>query len=263
MNVRVVGVGLAIFAGLCGCNKDDGGTTTGASDTVPGGTTAGTQGGSDGSGSGGSGDTPTGDIVTTTEDPSGVTTAEPVACDGPESCTAMKEGDLSGETVPFFRGNFCVSDHVKPGDTLAISVSACVHPCLDVDAFAFKWANRCGDSCQVALALYYTGVVGTACPSDVFGEFDPAACVFTGPHALGIAPPPKEGLGGLLLPFLTNVDAAAIAGGESGAQLWERVDAHAQAPERVLVIDYAMANPAPPASCGEGVSGCSCTSVGL
>lgn len=253
---RVVWVSLGL---LLGCQKGDE-ASTGASETASAATqmTAGSSGESSGD------ELPTGDVLTTTEDPSGSpTTAEPVPCDTPEGCTAMEEGDLSGVTAPFFRGKFCASDHVKPGDTLAISVSACVHPCLDVDAFAFKWANRCGDSCEVALALYYTGIVGTACPSDVFGEFDPAACVFTGPHELAITPPPKEGLGALMLPFLTNVDATAIAGGESGAQLWDRVDAHAQGTERRIVIDYAASNPAPPASCGEGVSGCTCNSVGL
>ena len=159
--------------------------------------------------------------------------------------TAMEEGDLSGVTLPFFRGTFCVSDEVKPGDTLAVSVAACVHPCLDVNAFAFKWANRCdGDGCEVALALYYSDVVGTACPSDVFGEFDPAACVVTGPHALGIQPPAKEGAGALLLPFLTNADAAAIAGGEEGAAIWTRADAHAQDPTRRIAISYAASNAA-------------------
>lgn len=263
---RVVGVslGLLCVAGGLGCGKGDD-ASAGASEVSSTGTTAGT-GSSGGSGSGGSGDAPTGDVLTTTADPSGAptTTAEPVACDGPESCTAMEEGDLSGETAPFFRGSFCVSDEVKPGDTLAISATACVHPCLEIDAFSFKWANRCeGEGCEVALALYYTGIVGAACPSDVFGEFDPAGCVFTGPHAIAITPPAKEGPGALLLPFLTNVDAAAIAGGETGAALWARVDAHTQAPERRVAIDYAAANEAAPASCGEGVNGCKCSSVGL
>ena len=250
---RVCGVALGL---LLGCAKDDGETAAGSSTGASGPVTA-SSGGSSGV------DTPTGDVLTTTEDP-GPTTAEPVACDTPEGCTAMEEGDLSGVTLPFFRGTFCVSDEVKPGDTLAVSVAACVHPCLDVNAFAFKWANRCdGDGCEVALALYYSDVVGTACPSDVFGEFDPAACVFTGPHALGIQPPAKEGAGALLLPFLTNADAAAIAGGEEGAAIWTRADAHAQDPTRRIAISYAASNAAAPAACGEGMSGCKCSSVGL
>jgi len=256
-NCRVVWVSLGL---LLGCQKGDE-ASTGASETASAATqmTAGSSGVS-------SGDVlPTGDVLTTTEDPSGTpTTAEPVPCDTPEGCTAMEEGDLSGVTVPFFRGTFCVSDEVQPGDKLAISASACVHPCLDVNAFAFKWANRCdGEGCEVALALYYTGVAGAACPSDVFGEFDPAACVFTGPHAPGIQPPAKEGQGALLLPFLTNADAAAIAGGEEGAQIWVRADAHAQAPARRIAIDYAADNQPAPASCGEGMPGCKCSSVGL
>lgn len=245
---------------LLGCKEGDD-ASAGASETGSAATqvTGGSSGGSSGS------DVPTGDVLTTTEDPSGApTTAEPVSCDTPEGCTAMEEGDLSGVTAPFFRGSFCVSDEVRPGDALAISATACVHPCLDVDAFAFKWANRCeGEVCEVALALYYSGITGTACPSDVFGEFDAAGCVFTGPHALTIKPPAKGEQGSLLLPFLTNVDAAAIAGGEDGAQLWGRVDAHAQAPERRIAISYAADNAAAPASCGEGLPGCKCSSVGL
>lgn len=248
---------LAVLVLVAGCTKDDGATT---GEPASEGTTAATTSSSGSSGSG-SGEMPTGGVLTTTVDP---TTSEPVACDGPESCTAMEEGDLSGVTVPFFRGMFCVSDAVKPGDKLAVSVSACVHPCLDVNAFAFKWANRCaGEGCEVALALYYTGVAGAACPSDVFGEFDPGACVFTGPHAPGITPPAKEGPGALLLPFLTNADAAAIAGGEEGAAIWTRADAHQQAAARRIAIDYAASNAAAPAACAEGMSGCTCSSVGL
>lgn len=212
-----------------------------------------------GSTGGGETTTPTGGVVTTTVD-----TAEPVVCDTPEGCTAMAEGDLADVTLPFFRGTFCVSDAVKPGDELAISVTTCAHPCLTLAKYAFKWAKRCdADGCEAALAFYHPGVTGAACPADVFGEFDPAACVLAGPYTLGIQPMAQEGQGSLLLPFLTNADAAAIAGGEEGAALWTRVDSHAQAVARRIAISYAVGNDSAPASCGEGVAGCKCSSVGL
>jgi hypothetical protein len=88
-DARVVVCGLA--AGLLP-GVGEGERETGASDDGPGGDemTAGSSGES-------SGDVlPTGDVLTTTEDPTGPTTAEPVTCDTPEGCTAMEEGDLSG-----------------------------------------------------------------------------------------------------------------------------------------------------------------------
>jgi hypothetical protein len=102
----------------------------------------------------------------------------------------------------------------------------------------------------------------------VFGEFPVDACVFAGPHMISTSPlligdEPFAGMGTLLLPFLTNADAAAIAGGEEGAQIWVRADAHAQAPARRIAIDYAADNQPAPASCGEGMPGCKCSSVGL
>jgi hypothetical protein len=122
-------------------------------------------------------------------DPTEATTAAPVTCDTPEACTDEGEGDVGPLTLPFFRGMVCVSDEIQPGDKLAVSISACVHPCLDVSGFKFKSLFRGADvGVEMALAFYYPEVTGTACPPDVFGEFPAEACVYTTPKTLGIGP---------------------------------------------------------------------------
>lgn len=247
-----------------GCQKDDAETAgqdassgtgaTGTTMTPTGeGTAAGTEGG-----------TGTGGVLTTTEPPT--TGDEPVVCDTPEGCTGMGEGDLEALTLPFFRGRVCVSDTVQPGAALAVSVSTCVHPCLKFAGFKQKWVYRCEDAgCEVGLVFYHPDTTGTACPADVFGEFDPALCNFVEPPIqLDITPPETTGAASLLMAFMTNDDVAAILGGDDeGMSVWSRIDTHAQAPERRLALDFAAENPEAPADCGEGVAGCLCADIGL
>ena len=235
-------------------------TSTGGDPTEAGETDTG--GGGDG---GGGGTGTTGEQPTTGDDPTAPTTGEPVPCDTPEGCTAMGGGEVASTTLPFFRGEVCISDKLRTGDPLAISVSTCVHPCLKTDGYAFKWVYRCTDGvCEAGLVFYHPNVTGSMCPADVFGAFDPAGCQFTPPAALAITLPDTMGDASLLMPFLTNEDAAAIDGGDSeNAAVWGRIDGHMQASERRLAINFAAENSEPPATCTNGEPGCTCSKIGV
>jgi len=214
---------------------------------------------------------PTGDPGGATDaDPTEATTAAPVTCDTPEGCTDQGEGDVGPLTLPFFRGMVCVSDEIQPGDKLAVSISACVHPCLEVSGYKFKSLFRGADvGVEMALAYYYPEVTGTACPPDVFGEFTADACVYTTPKTLGIGPvinngDPYAGGGTFIVPFLTNDDVAGFAaGGDDAATVWTRIESHMQASDRSFPVSFDASNAAAPAECGEGVAGCTCRAIGL
>lgn len=227
-----------------------------------------TEGGS----TGGTAQLPTsgGPTADTDNDPTADTTGAPATCDTPEACTGEGAGDVGPLTLPFFRGRVCVSEAVKPGDAVAVSISSCVHPCLDVNGFKFTTAFRGADGgVEMALAYYHKDVTGTACPPDVFGEFPPEACVFTTPKTLGVGPVsakdgPFVGAGTFMVPFFTNDDVAAFAGGDDTQEaVWQRVASHTQASDRVFDVSFDDGNPAAPAACGEDVAGCSCRSIGL
>lgn len=182
----------------------------------------------------------------------------------------MGSGDLGPLAMPFFRGKVCVSDAIQPGDSVAMSVSACVHPCLSGLSWKYTTAIRSADATVTkGLAFYFEGVTGTNCPPDVFGEFPAEACVFHGPVKLKAGTitqnnEPYVGDWKLLLPFLSNDDAAAFAAGnDADDQVWTAVDSHMQASEREFVMSYDPGNAAVPAECGEGVSGCTCRTIGL
>jgi len=256
----------------------DGQTGTAASDASTGGTggTGGTDTGATDTGA----TTPTGGVLTSTDGEASSetgapttdtpTTGEPVVCDSPEGCTGAGGGDLASFTLPFFRGKVCVSDAPQPGDPVAISMTTCVHPCLSISAFKYKYLYRCtGGGCELAIVGYHPDTVGTNCPDDVFGEFPAAACEFSGPYAITtspllLGPDPFAGAGSLLVPFMTNADVEAIAGGDSeSASIWARIEGHAQAVERSFAMDFAADNAAAPVTCSEGTPGCTCRDIGL
>jgi len=253
---RSLRAGLSALILVCSC-KDGEEMTTASSSTEAASST-----GSDMDTGGATG---TGEVPTTGDATGPVTGGPPVPCETPEGCTAMGSGEIASTTVPLFRGEVCLSDKLRPGDPLALSVSTCAHPCLTITEFAFKWVYRCQDeACELGFVFYHAGVTGSECPPDVFGEFDPALCVFTDPALLTITPPETTGDASLLLPFLTNEDAGAIAGGDNeSSSVWARVDAHMQAPGRRLPMNFAAENPAPPASCAAGTPGCTCSKIGL
>lgn len=256
---------LLLLAGGC---KGEEGTTEGASSDAA--STADTQGATEGAPTSGTGEATegvptggTGEAPTTGDDPTAPTTGEPVPCDSPEGCTGIGSGEIASTVVPFFRGEVCLNDKLRPDDPVVLSLSTCVHPCLATQGYAFKWVYRCTSGvCEFAVVSTHAGVTGSQCPADVFGAFDPAGCKFIGPDALEISKSGTQGSVSLLLPFLSNEDAAAIAGGDNeGPSVWARIDAHVQAQERRVTLDFSPGHPAPPASCAEGSPGCTCHAI--
>lgn len=198
-----------------------------------------------------------------TWDPS-ETTGPPVMCNGPEDCTGEGMGDFGPVVMPFFRGEVCVSDKLRPKDMLAISFNPCLHPCLAPGTYGWRYIVRCTNGCEIGFMLYYDEAAGKNCPSDVFGKFDQALCSYPGPHnALTQA---LVGLGGpgdkVLVPFLTNDDTAAMLK-ETPAQVWTRIDGHTQAADRYFPLTVDANNPAPPMICKPGDPGCTCKKVGF
>ncbi len=273
MNRSVVSVVLVAVVVL-GCKNDDEGTGTDSQTGTAGAT--GTSTGSSGDTETPTTTTPTGEVLTSTDgglssgETGAPTTGGVVPCDSPEGCTDMGEGDLASFTLPFFRGRVCVSDAVQPGDTVAISMSPCVHPCLSPGLFKYKYLYRCdGSGCELAIIGYHPGTTGTNCPADVFGQFPAEQCQYAGPFsfttgALMLGPDPYVGTGSLLVPFMTNPDVEAIAGGDNmSASVWMKIESHVQDPARAFAMSFAEGNAAGPASCGEGVPGCSCRDIGF
>lgn len=195
------------------------------------------------------------------------TTGPPATCDAPEDCTGMGEGDLSTFVLPFFRGEVCYADKLRPGDGLPISWNPCVHPCIDPQKHSWRYLVRCegGVGCEIAFVQFYREATGSNCPSDVFAKFNKDGCKYIGPH-FGLS----EGLKSfgypddkLLVPFITNEDATAVNAMEPSAQVWQRIDGHAQAAERYIPLSVSDDNPAPPTMCGPGVAGCTCKEIGF
>lgn len=195
------------------------------------------------------------------------TTGPPATCEEPDDCTGEGEGDLSTFVLPFFRGEVCYADTLRPGDGLPISWNPCVHPCVDPQKLGWRYLVRCagGIGCEIAFVQYYREATGESCPSDVFAKFNEAGCKYIGPH-YGLS----EGLKGfgypedkLLVPFVTNEDAAAISMQEPSAQVWQRIDGHPQAADRYIPLSVSEDNPAPPTQCGPDVAGCTCKKIGF
>lgn len=203
--------------------------------------------------------------TSTTWDPE--TTGPPATCDGPEDCTTEGSGDFGAMVLPFFRGEVCVSDKLRPDDMMAVWLNPCVHPCIDAKKHGWRYIFRCtgGVGCEIAFMQYYREAAGSQCPVDAFYKFDPALCKYAGPHkALTMALPnlgnPEDKV---LFPFVTNEDAAPISMMEANAAVWLRIDGHAQAAERYFPLTVSEQNPAPPTECGPGVAGCTCKQIGF
>ncbi|MBK8266631.1 MAG: hypothetical protein IPK80_35565 [Nannocystis sp.] len=209
-----------------------------------------------------------GESTSTTASTTSTTGTPPCATD-PE-CTAPDHdgGAIEPTSLPFFRGRACVATAAKPGQAIAVRVDACVHPCLSLNAVGLRHAYRCeGGACESFASHRYDGVTGVDCPSDVFSGFDPALCVYPGPIDLKVGPitpggAAHEGALTLVIPFLTNEDADAIAAGEVSAAIWTRIAAHPQDPARVFDITLSGAGPDGPATCADEAL-CTCRDLGL
>lgn len=195
------------------------------------------------------------------------TTGPPATCDGPQECTGEGMGEFGPVVMPFFRGEVCVSDKLRPKDMLAISFSPCIHPCLTPGTYGWRYIVRCVNTqgCEIGFMLYYDEAAGKNCPSDVFYKFDPALCKYpASPHKA--LTQPLMGLGSpgdqVLIPFLTNADTAAMLT-ETPTEVWTRLDGYVQGDDRRFPLDVDANHPAPPTECGPGIAGCTCKQIGF
>jgi len=197
-----------------------------------------------------------------------------VMCVNDDDCTAEDEGDVGPTEMPFFRGTVCMPTAVQPGDSIPISLAACIHPCLDSPPYQFKTTGRCttGEdmsvTCEAAPILWFNEVTGSSCPSDVYGKFNKELCNWKSPvhitlNPLTIGGSPYSGDASVHIPFLTNADVTAIkAGSQSSTQLFDLFATHTQDPARTLAISLSDSNPPAPADCkAEGT--CSCMDIGF
>jgi len=199
---------------------------------------------------------------------------EPEMCINDDDCTAEDEGDVGPTEMPFFRGTVCMPTAVQPGDSIPLSLAACIHPCLDNPAFQYKTTGRCTTeedmsvTCEAAPLLWFNEVTGNACPSDVYGKFNKSLCQWKNPVHLTLNPltiggSPYSGDANVLIPFLTNDDATAIKNGsQSSTELFNLFATHTQDSGRYLPVSFSDSNPPAPADCkAEGT--CNCMDVGF
>ncbi|HGG57442.1 MAG TPA: hypothetical protein ENK31_06565 [Nannocystis exedens] len=195
----------------------------------------------------------------------------PAPCDTAPECTAPgdADGDPGPTTVPYFRGRACVAKEAKPGQALPVRLEACLHPCLEPNAFSFRHAYRCpGGLCEATATVYYPGVTGTLCPSDVFAKFDPQLCDYMPAIDLLVGPLTAggddfEGLTSVVIPYLSNEEAEQIDGGaDSSAEIWQRVDANTQEASRFFEVTIKADAADAPALCDDPEL-CECHDVGF
>lgn len=170
--------------------------------------------------------------------------------------------------LPFFRGKVCMPTRVKPGDTIPVKFSPCVHSCISPGVFTFKKQYTCsGAYCDAAVMQLFSGATGSGCPADVFGKFDKAQCVYgtdinasAGPFVINGEK--IRGNATIEIPFLTNDDAAEIRDGATVDAIWALIKQYPQSDERVFSISMDGANPAAPMDCSDE-SMCDCQEIGF
>lgn len=177
---------------------------------------------------------------------------------------------FTATTVPFFRGQVCLPHEVKSGSPIPISLSPCLHPCVERSSFEFKHFFSCiGSSCEAYATMWVVAdSIPEGCPEDAFGRFDRAMCVFADPVGLEIKTTLESGpiSGSMLLevPFLSNADAEEIAAADNDQSLFEsKVFQYPQDNARVpdgRAIQLLPKHPEAPASC-EG-DACPCYDIG-
>lgn len=177
--------------------------------------------------------------------------------------------------VPFFRGQVCVPHEVESGANIPVSISACLHPCLEPSSYEFKHFFSCiGSSCEAyATSWIVADSAPEGCPADAFGRFDASQCVYEDPINLAISTSldsgPISGTMLLEIPFLTNEDIGMIAGfggsNDDAQDFFEmKVKQYPQDYNRVpdgRAIQLLSSNPTPPTSCAD--MACPCYEVGF
>ena len=191
-----------------------------------------------------------------------------------ESTEQNPPADFTDKIVPFFRGQMCLPTEVKSGSMMPVSMTACMHPCLEVSDITFRHNFECiGSSCQAFATMFVTANSAPGgCPADAFGRFDRGMCQFVGPaeFAVDTSEGPDGDIAGSMLfevPFLTNADMEAIV--DSGLDQDVTAELAEQYPQDAGRIPGARAvwilpqHPEPPASCVDTPAGCTCFDIGF
>lgn len=176
---------------------------------------------------------------------------------------------FSNVAVPFFRGKVCMPTKIKPGETVPVKVSTCLHKCITPGGYSFKKQYRCtGSSCESLVLVYFPEASGKDCPADAFGKFDRSLCVYderdvsAGPFNLNTGP--VSGTASIEVPFLSNDDVTTLNGLTDAARVaktWELAYAYPPDSDRVFKVTINAANPAAPADCAG--AGCECREIGF
>ncbi|MBC8067062.1 MAG: hypothetical protein IAG13_01915 [Deltaproteobacteria bacterium] len=180
---------------------------------------------------------------------------------------------FSAKPVPFFRGRVCTVHEVQAGAAIPIRLDPCLHSCIDSNSFHHKHYYSCvGTRCEAWAMMYVDAAsVAEGCPADAFAKFDPAECVYKDDEAVDFSitvtvdEEPVQGSVSLEVPFLNNLDTAAIAADFDNTDLIrEKIEQYPQDEARIVggkPITLSAASPAPPASCAGGA--CPCYDVGF
>lgn len=176
---------------------------------------------------------------------------------------------FSNVAVPFFRGEVCMATKIKPGETVPVKVSTCLHPCIAAGGYSFKKQYDCnGSSCRSLVLVYFPEASGTGCPADAFGKFDRSLCVYdernvsAGPFNINTGP--VSGTATVEVPFLSNEDMATLDGlGDDArvAKTWELAYQYPPDSDRVFQVSINASNPSAPADCSG--AGCDCQEIGF
>lgn len=201
--------------------------------------------------------------------------------------------------IPFFRGRICSApkQEVQTGSAIPVTFQPCLHPCISTNEFQFHNQYFCsGGSCD-AFSLFWSIGSSENCPAEAWGDFDPGECVYSIQSNSAIGPlaingDPIQGYLSYEIPYLTNLDLAAVAEYMDASLEQKRTIAtdacitqcssssdeegclfscyakdfvykYPQQENRVKYFNISNASPAPPENCTDDVSACECYEVGF
>lgn len=179
------------------------------------------------------------------------------------------DGNFGPLVLPFFRGKVCVGKSAKPGETIPVSISPCLHPCISAASFKQKHLFSCvGSTCEGLNLMWLEDAVGSACPADVFGRFDPGLCTYdfeikAQQGAVVLDGKPLTGTITTEIPVLSNEDMERIAAGAGNSEIWALVKAYPEDTSRVFTIPLNDTVDSAPADCIADPSLCDCRDIGL
>jgi hypothetical protein len=172
--------------------------------------------------------------------------------------------------VPIHRGTLCVPTEVQGATFVPVTVNPCFHPCLSLQRFVKTFNFECFNSnCDAFVSAWYE-VTGDACPSDAFGQFDRAQCVYPSAPITATLESESAGLpasGTMIVevPYLSAADAAALdalSGSARASEFLRRAKSYIQDPGRTQVVQLRAEGPQPPPEC-TGPENCDCVDFGF